>query len=107
MTTYRIRVTEAADREALDVFRYIAADSPINAARWYEGLLRVIESLSIFPERCPRAPESDAFDEPLRQKRYGRYRILFIIRRRIVFVLHVRHGARRFMEPEEIMLPEN
>lgn len=40
----------------------------------------------------------------IRQKLYGPFRILFIIRENKAYVLTVRHGARTFLDPDE--LPE-
>jgi len=57
----------------------------------------------------PLARESREFDEPIRQMLYGKaphiYRVLFILRGNRVYVLHVRHGARRTMEPSELRFP--
>jgi plasmid stabilization system protein ParE len=50
------------------------------------------------------APESDAFEMEIRQHFYGkrqhRYRILFTIEGKTVYVLRVLHGARRALNPE-------
>lgn len=64
---------------------------------------------SIAPERCPLAPETAFFTEEIRQLLteeirqllYGRgrgvHRILFTIKDATVVVLHVRHGARKYL----------
>jgi hypothetical protein len=54
----------------------------------------------------PLAPESESFEEPIREILYGRgnrgtHRILFVILAKTVFVLHVRHGSMQTLEPEE------
>lgn len=103
---HRVEVTATAEAEAYEIYRYIAEDLSRNAARWYDRLAKAIESLNQFPKRCRRAAESGAFGEEIRQLRFGHYRILFIIRARTVFVLHIRHGARRFMTTDEIEFPE-
>lgn len=55
--------------------------------------------LSDYPQRCPLAPESDAFDVHIQQLLYGRrrhrYRVLFTIQGKTVRILHIRHGARK------------
>jgi hypothetical protein len=75
----------------------------------FNALLDIVDSLETFPARCGIAPESDKEGVEIRQLIYGRrphvYRILFTIRSRDVFVLHIRHGARQTMMPEEIELP--
>ena len=63
-----------------------------------------IRTLSKFPMRCNLAPESASFDEPIRELFYGSgnrgtYRILFVIRDRTVWVLHVRHGSMDQVRP--------
>jgi len=101
--TFRVEFTDSAQRDAQDAYRYIAGRSPVNAARWFKQLCRTVESLAEFPARCPLAPESPHFDEPIRQRLFGPYRILFVIRKRSVYVLHIRHGARRPMTAEEFL----
>ena len=101
--TFRVEFTDSAQRDAQEVYRYIAGRSSRNAARWFTQLRRTVESLAEFPARCPLAPESAHFDDPIRQRLFGPYRILFVIRQRSVYVLHIRHGARRPMTAEEFL----
>ncbi len=102
---YRVEVTESAERDAHEAFAWIAADSPNNAQRWFDALFAAIQSLESFPTRCAVAPESEVVGEEIRQLLFGNYRVLFVVRDDTVFVLHVRHGARRPMVTEEIDLP--
>jgi plasmid stabilization system protein ParE len=78
------------------------------AERWLDGIEDAILSLREFPNRCPLARESREFPEEIRQFLYGRragkYRILFVIRNDEVRILHVRHGARRWMRGDQIEL---
>jgi len=71
-------------------------------ARWFEALEEAVASLSKFPERCSLAPESTAFPYEVRHLLYGHrphiYRILFTIRDKVVYVLHIRHGRRRVLK---------
>ncbi len=100
--TYRVVIEPPAEAELEEAYRWIAREAPQAAARWYNGLVEAINSLASLPERCPLAPETDAFDEDIRQLLYGKrrykYRILFTIVGRRVHVLHIRHGARRYLE---------
>lgn len=98
---YKVVLSLRADADLDQAFEWIAADSRRNAIRWYNTCINAINSLALFPKRCPLAPESDAFDIEIRQRLFGPYRILFTIRGRTVYVLHVRHGARRELESEE------
>jgi hypothetical protein len=85
------------------------ADRTVHAAGWFNGLVDAIEGLAVLSTRCPLARESGEFEEPVRQLLYGKsphiYRVLFIVRSEVVYVLHVRHGARQALERGEMMLP--
>ncbi len=48
------------------------------------------QQLAVVPKAFPLAPEDDEFSEEIRQLVVGRYRILFTIKGRKVYVLHVR-----------------
>ncbi len=107
---YAVEVTETAEAELDAAYRWLRDEySPAYAARWRVGLLEAAGTLEGFPERCPLAPEARTFRRKIRQllygKRHGAYRFLFEIRERTVFVLHIRHGARRQLnlpvEPED------
>ncbi len=98
MRTFGVIITEPAERDIEEAFRWVAADNEQAAFRWYNRLLETIHSLEKLPERCPLAPESKYFKGEIRQILHGRrrhkYRILFDIINDKVRVLHVRHGAR-------------
>ena len=74
--------------------------------RWLNAIEAEINSLSRFPERCPRAREDGLFKHELRQlvfgRRHGRFRVIFTICEDAVHVLHVRHGARPTMTKADI-----
>lgn len=61
------------------------------AQQWVRELQRsVLRQLSLVPKGFPLAPENDEFSEEIRQMIVGRYRVLFLIKKRKVRVLHVR-----------------
>lgn len=82
-----------------DGYRWIYERAPERAKKWFNGLEAAIYSLEDFPQRCPLAEESRAFEVDIRQlvygKRVGTYRILFTIVGDAVHILHVRHGRRK------------
>jgi plasmid stabilization system protein ParE len=43
------------------------------------------------------------FEFEIRQLLYGNYRLLFTVRDDAVVILHVRHGAREWMKPEDVV----
>jgi len=103
MTKFHVIIQPPAAAEMDEACLWIAEHNPDAAVKWFLGLQEAIQGLATFPERCPLAPESDAFKEEIRQliygRRTGRYRIFFTIRGDSVRILHVRHGARNYLEP--------
>jgi toxin ParE1/3/4 len=84
-----------------------AAESPA-AARWYNGLEQAVYALASHPNRCPVAPEARKVKRRLRQLLYGSkphvYRVIYEIdeRRQEVWVLTIRHGARKRLEAADL-----
>ncbi len=106
---YRVLVLPRAAAEIEEAYLWIAERAPDSAVKWFNGLYSVIDTLEIFPERCPHAPEDDFFQQEIRQllygKRIGCYRILFTIDGDTVYILHVRHGARKQLEVQAAKKP--
>jgi len=79
------------------------------SVEWFDGLYEALPSLDHLPNRCSLAPESRHFDEKVHQLLYGKrphvYRALFVARQATVYILHVRHGARLQMTPDQVRLP--
>jgi len=101
---YRVEITAEAEAEIKEAYLWIFGDSPANAARWRRGLLETVRSLSQQPTRCQLAPESEFFKQEIRQLLYGKrgnvYRVLFVIEEKAVSILHIRHAAREFLQPD-------
>lgn len=98
---YEVIVQPDAEREIEEICVWLGEQSPSAAARWLDALDELVESLETFPQRCAIAPESEAFAAEIRQLFHGVYRILFTIANKKVHVLHIRHGARRSLSPDE------
>ena len=94
MRRYRVDFSDTAEREIQEAGEWIAASSVEAAERWIDGLLSIVDRLELMPARFPLAPEDEDHPDEIRQVIYGRYRVLFTIRRDRVVILHVRHGAR-------------
>ena len=93
--TFRVIVEEQAAWDIAAYGEWIASQgSPLNAVRWVDGIEEAIDSLAWMPTRCAIAPESEYFEEEIRQLVFGSHRILFVVDEAAVHVLHVRHGAR-------------
>ncbi|HZW29897.1 MAG TPA: type II toxin-antitoxin system RelE/ParE family toxin [Isosphaeraceae bacterium] len=103
--TYRIIIEPTAEREIRSAVRWKTENaSPSAAARWYNGLIKKIDTLRRHPTRCPWAAENDKVPEEIRELLYGRsrrhkHRIIFTIREDTVHILYVRHSARDELEP--------
>lgn len=99
---YRVVIEEQAAADITEYGLWIAEQgSPQNAARWVDSIEKEILTLAAMPQRCPLAPEAAAFDLAVRQLQFKSHRILFVVRRTAVHVLHVRHGARLPMRIDE------
>jgi plasmid stabilization system protein ParE len=106
---FSIIVTATAKREADEAFVWLRERTEVYAIEWFNGLVDAVEELSEFPSRWPIAREPEIHGQKIRQMLYGRrphiYRVLFLIRDNVVYVLHIRHGARRALRLDEIEWP--
>ena len=73
---YRFEFAPRALRDAGVARAWILerSNSQAQANRWYRGLFQKIETLKDQPQRCPLAPEADAFGEDVRMLLYGKRR---------------------------------
>ncbi|SRR6266849_617528 len=98
--TYRVIVAPAAENDLQTTYRYIRRQAPRAARDWIRRARQSAKSLARHPERCPMAPESASFDQPIRELLFGSgnrgtYRFLFVVfvDEKTVYILHVRHGS--------------
>jgi toxin ParE1/3/4 len=75
----------------------MAKNSPQNALKMVNRILKAIEGLNAFPHRNVVAPQKRRLKHPVRSLPVQSYIIFFrvIEKSRTVRILHVRHGARR------------
>jgi toxin ParE1/3/4 len=84
-----------------------AAESQASS-RWYNGLEEAVYALASYPDRCPVAPEARKLRRELRHLLYGKkphdYRVIYEVdeRRQTVWILTVRHGARRKIKASDV-----
>lgn len=98
--TFRVETTAAAEQDADAILDWLLSQHAGDTGmRWFLALQDAIASLAEFPGRCPLASENEAFPFEVRHLLYGRppnvYRILFTIKDKTVYVLHIRHGRRQ------------
>jgi plasmid stabilization system protein ParE len=80
---YRV-VTPEAETDLRTAYRYIRSYAPHAARDWIRRARQSARSLARRPERCPLAPGSPSFDQPIRERRFGTgnrgtYRFLFVV----------------------------
>lgn len=95
-------VTPNAADDLTASWDWLRERNPRAADEWRAGIRDVILTLGAMPEVRPPAPESPAFDVPIRRALYGRatrWRIYYAVIGETVRFLHVRHGSRRVLEP--------
>jgi len=92
---FEVRVTGRACADVAGAAAWIAQDSVDGALSWLDRYDEICRSLSRMPRRFARAPEAAGFGIELRQVTCGTYRVIYTIIERTVFVITVRHSARR------------
>ena len=104
--TYKVAITDRAHEELDQACAWWAENrSPEQALKWYNGFIQAIRSLAKNPQRCPVAPENDAFPYEIRQLAYGlgkrpTHRAVFTVRPDLVLILRIRHQAQQQIDPD-------
>lgn len=96
MATYEVFLTEGAERDLGELYRYVASsDSPERAERLLARVLDATEELASFPERghVPRELETLGVRE-YRQVLVGPYRLIYRVLGEKVYVYVVADGRR-------------
>ena len=99
---HKVRISSEELRQIEAIGDYISRDSPQNALRWVQRIRATIDMLGNFPERHAVLYTPQQAGREVRQTFYGVYRILYEIQEDTVYVLTVRHGARRPLGPAEV-----
>jgi plasmid stabilization system protein ParE len=100
---YRVDLAERAARNLRRIYLTINGEDSEQARDWFNGLENAVLSLDEHPARGAPIPE----DGDLRHLLYGRkghrYRIIYAIdeSKRIVTVIHIRHGSRAAFNPDD------
>lgn len=99
---YAVELSARAEADVREIYSYIVAHGPANPDDWKAGLEAKLSSLETMPEACGFAPENEHTSFTVRQLIYRPFRVLFEVRNETVYVLTVRHGARRFLTLDEL-----
>ena len=100
--TYRVDFTTNAFADLEAIHEKIAEHSPQAADRVYDLLEKSFESLADFPNRHPKARESQHESTEIRQYIVGNHRVLFRVLSNSVQILRVRHAAQDDLKPGEL-----
>jgi len=97
MDAYRVIIMPRASRDLDQIHARIAKDAPLNADAMVKRILDAMEPLKTFPSRMVVIAQKGGLREPVRSVPVWPYIIYFrlVERRKLVEILHVRHGARR------------
>src|SRR5262245_61270544 len=93
-TRLRVEITDRAKSDIEEIWTFIASDSVMEANRFIGKLYAQLRTLRRLPNRCPLIPENKDLDTRYRHLLYGKYRTIFRVEGRTVYVVRVIHGAR-------------
>jgi ParE toxin of type II toxin-antitoxin system, parDE len=99
---FRVNVPDEFRREAGEIYEYIRKHGPADPDKWFLGLEKELRSLEEFADWKSFAPENEYAREEILQILYGPFRILYVLRGAVAYVLTIRHGARRFLSKAQI-----
>jgi len=103
VTEHRVIVSRRALADALCIKRRIRqAGAPRTAHAWLDRLLSTMRGLGSMPRRGRRLQAALGGAHELRQVVFGRYRVIYVVRRDEVVVLTIRHSGRRALRRTDL-----
>lgn len=91
---YQVNITQSGQEDVEKIWSYIANDSPKKATQFINALEKKIKTLEQFPLRCSLIPENEILQTNYRHFIFGKYRAIYRIDEKIVYVMRIIHGAR-------------
>ena len=91
---YRVNLTRLAQEDLEKIYYYISDDSIANAKKIILELEKKISSLNTLPEGHPLIAENEFFATEYRHLIHKKYRIIYRISEKTVYILSVIHGAK-------------
>ena len=102
--SYQILIQPTAFQEIETSYRWMCDNLSVEVANnWYYELQDAIASLQKLPNRCTIAPEAPMIGREIRQLWVGKrrkYRVLFVVEKDVVAILHVRHSRQSYLGEE-------
>ncbi len=99
---FQVELSAHATQDIEEHYVWIQERSPAAAERWFNGIMVAIHTLKDFPERCSKIPEQKSFTQQIRHLIYQKHRIIFTVQYTIVYILAVRHTAKKPLENEDL-----
>jgi toxin ParE1/3/4 len=93
-TRYAVSFTRSAEQDLEDIWSFISEDNVEQAIRFINKVKAQVASLERFPERRPLIAENELMRTRYRHFVLGKYRTIFRISQRTVYVLRIIHGSR-------------
>ena len=104
---FRVEFRPRAEQDLEALFRRLVQDAPLRGPQWLRGLESAIQSLRAMPDRCPVYRQFSRPTVSVRRFLYGRYpylyKVYFNVESNTVWILHIRHGARREPKRRELL----
>ncbi len=91
---YQVRLTRKAQNDLEKIYYYIADDSISHAKHFILQLEEKISSLETFPDQNPFIPENEFFGTHYRHLIHKKYRVVYRIAQKTVYILRIFHGAK-------------
>jgi plasmid stabilization system protein ParE len=85
----KVQWTRTAYRRLEEIYAYIEKDSPANASKWSDKLLKKIEGIKDFPKAGRAVPELGS--ESIREIIYGNYRVVYKMKGGMAYIMTIRH----------------
>ena len=99
---FQVELSAHATQNIEETYVWIQEQNPTAAEKLFNGIMAAIHTLKDFPHRCPKIPEQDSFTQEIRHFIYQKHRIIFTAHNTIVYILAVRHTAKKPLESEDL-----
>lgn len=95
MAKIEVRITKNAEKDMMLIYEYILNDlkSPQTALKYFNQLASSINSLNLFPERCPIVKEFIKLGIKIRRLNVNNHAIFYKYENHIVTILRVFHAS--------------
>ena len=95
MDKIKVTITKNAEKDMMSIYEYILNDlkSPQTALKYFNQLASSINSLNLFPERCPIVKEFIKLGIRIRRLNVNNYAVFYKYENNAVTILGVFHAS--------------